>query len=760
MKIDIQEKDALDYHEFDQPGKIEVVPTKVLSSQLDLALAYSPGVAAPCKAIEKDKNEVYRYTSKGNLVGVISNGTAVLGLGNIGPDASKPVMEGKGVLFKKFAGIDVFDIEVDEEDPDEFIKIVKALEPTFGGINLEDIKAPESFKIEQELRDKMGIPVMHDDQHGTAIISAAGLLNALELTGKKIEDVKVVINGAGAAAISCSKLYLSLGLTLENLFLCDSKGVISTDRPNLSESKIVFARDTKATTLSEIIKGADVFIGLSVADVLKPEDLLAMADNPIVFALANPDPEINYELAVATRPDLIMGTGRSDHPNQVNNVLGFPYIFRGALDVRATTINEEMKLAAVFALAKLAKAPVPLVVKRAYNDKAMKFGKEYLIPKPLDPRLITTVSPAVAKAAIETNVAKKTITDWDQYEKELLTRLGIDQRLMMNVISRAKNDPKRVIFTEGDQYKVLKAAETLQNEGIAFPILLGSKEKIKAVCEEYQLHIGDARIIDLKDDSNDTLIEDYAKQFYLSQQRKGLNYDDCKKLMHGRNYFGNMLLKNGEGDALVTGLTREYSKCLIPALKIIGVAEGFKKVSGMFIISSKNKPYFFADTTVQEDPTAEEMVEIMELTASAVRIFHQEPRMAVLSYSNFGSSKGKVPEKARKVVELARKRLPDIIIDGDIQANVALNKDILAESYPFSKLADTGANTFIFPDLASGNIAYKLVMELGGADAIGPILMGMKKPVHILQLGSSSREIINIASIAVLHSQILDKAEK
>ena len=759
MKIEIQEKDALDYHELNQPGKIEVVPTKVLTSQLDLALAYSPGVAVPCKAIEKNKEDVYRYTAKGNLVGVVTNGTAVLGLGNIGPDASKPVMEGKAVLFKKFAGIDVFDIELDATDPDEFIKIVKSLEPTFGGINLEDIKAPESFKIEQVLRDKMGIPVMHDDQHGTAIISAAGLLNALELVDKKIDEVKIVVNGAGAAAISCSKLYFSLGVKEENLFLCDSKGVITTSREGLSESKARFARETKATTVSEIIKGADVFIGLSIADVLNADDLLAMASNPIVFALANPNPEIDYDLAIKTREDLIMATGRSDHPNQVNNVLGFPYIFRGALDVRSTSINEEMKLAAVFALAKLAKEPVPEIVKRAYNDKGMRFGREYLIPKPLDPRLITNVSTAVAKAAMESGVAKKPIDDWERYKKELLARIGIDQRLMMNVIARAKNEPKRVIFTEGDHYKVLKAAETLFFEGIAFPILLGNRKKINDIAAANHIDLKGLTIIDLNEEENTEKLAAFAKQFYEKQQRKGITYDECYKLMQSRNYFGNMLVDNGEGDALVTGLTKEYSKCLSPALKIIGVADGFNKVSGMFIISRKNKTYFFADTTVQENPTAEEIVEIMELTAGAVRIFHEEPRMAVLSYSNFGSAKGAVPTKAKKVVELARKKLPDIVIDGDIQANVALNKEIQQESYPFSALAERGANTLIFPDLASGNIAYKLVMQLGGADAVGPIVMGMKKPVHIVQLGSSIREIVNIASIAVLHAQILNKPE-
>jgi len=757
MKLKIKEKDVLDYHEFDQPGKIEVVPTKELSSQLDLALAYSPGVAIPCKAIEKNKEDSYRFTAKGNLVGVVTNGTAVLGLGNIGPDASKPVMEGKAVLFKKFAGIDVFDIELDATDPDEFIRIVQALEPTFGGINLEDIKAPESFKIEKELREKMNIPVMHDDQHGTAIISAAGLINALELVKKKISKVKVVVNGAGAAAISCSKLYCSLGLKKENLFLCDSKGVITTSRKNLNPSKAEFARDTKAKTLTDIIKGADVFVGLSVANVLSAKELKTMAKNPIVFALANPDPEIEYELAIKTRKDIIMATGRSDHPNQVNNVLGFPYIFRGALDVRATTINEEMKLASVKALAQLAKEPVPDLVKRAYNDKKMKFGRQYLIPKPLDPRLITTVSPAVAKAAIDSGVARKPIEDWEKYELQLQSRIGIDQKLMMSVIARARNDPKRIVFTEGDKYKILKAAETVNSEGIGFPVLLGNRKRIEELCLEHDINIDGCEVIDLSEAENEETLKSFAQKFYDMRKRKGLTYAECYKLMQSRNYFGNMMLKEDQVDALLTGLTKEYSKSLSPAIQITGVAKGFKKVSGMMIISSKNKNYFFADTTVQEDPTPEDMVEIIDLTAQAVRIFHEVPKVAVLSYSNFGSAKGKTPSKARKAVKLAREKFPEIVIDGDIQANIAINKEIQKEMYPFSKLVETGANTLIFPDLSSGNIAYKLVMELGGAQTVGPILLGMKKPVHIVQLGSSIREIVNIAAVAIIHSQILSK---
>ena len=760
MKLNIKKIDALDYHEFDQPGKIEVVPTKMVSSQMDLALAYSPGVAVPCKEIEKNPEDVYRYTSKGNLVGVISNGTAVLGLGDIGPEASKPVMEGKGVLFKKFAGIDVFDIEINEKDPDEFIKIVKSLEPTFGGINLEDIKAPESFKIERALKEKLNIPVMHDDQHGTAIISAAALLNALEVVGKKIEKIKLVVNGAGAAAVSCTKLYHCLGLKPENTIMCDSKGVIRSDRPELAESKKEFATDLDFNTLDEAVKNADVFIGLSVANVLTPAALKSMAKKPIVLALANPNPEIAYELAIETRKDIVMGTGRSDHPNQVNNVLGFPYIFRGALDVRATKINEEMKLAAVKALADLTKESVPEMVQRAYNDRKMAFGKNYIIPKPLDPRLITTISPAVAKAAMDSGVAKKPITDWGQYEQELEARLGLDQKLIASVISRAKHDPKRVIFAEGDNYKTLKAAEIISQEGIGYPILLGNRARIQQLINEYSLDIVECTIVDIDEDSEKARLQGFAEKFYELRQRKGHTYSECFKLMHTRNYFGSMMLKLGEADAMITGMTKDYSKSLSPALQIIGVADGYSKVSGMFIVSSKHRNYFFADTTVQVDPSAEEIVEIIDLSSQAVRFFNEEPRVAVLSYSNFGSTKGEIPKKAEEAVALAKKRFPELIIDGDIQANIAINKNIQQDIYPFSQLSEKGANTLIFPNLASGNIAYKLVMELGGAHAIGPVLMGMKKPIHILQLGSSIREIVNMTAVAVMHAQIMEKGNK
>jgi len=761
MKLKINKQDALDYHEQGQPGKIEVVPTKVMNSQMDLALAYSPGVAEPCNEIAKNKEDVYKYTAKGNLVGVITNGTAVLGLGNIGPDASKPVMEGKAVLFKKFAGIDVFDIEIDETDPDEFIKIVKALEPTFGGINLEDIKAPESFKIEKALIEEMTIPVMHDDQHGTAIISSAALLNALIVNGKKIEEVKLVVNGAGAAAISCSKLYKSLGVKGENIVMCDSKGVIRSDREGLDESKQEFATDKNLDTLNDAIKGADVFIGLSVGNILTPENLISMAKDPIVFALANPSPEISYELASKTRKDIIMATGRSDHPNQVNNVLGFPYIFRGALDVRATKINEEMKLAAVKAIANLAKEPVPDLVLKAYGNRTMGFGKYYLIPTPLDPRLIYTISPAVAKAAMDSGVAKKKIKDWETYENDLKRRIGADHKIVSNVISRAKQHLKRVVFAEADHYKILKAAEITQSEGIASPILLGNKDKIENLVNQYKIDLSGCTIIDPNDKSQVKTVEKYAQLYFELKKRKGLTLKECIKKMHSRNYYGPMMVEVGEADAFISGLTKDYATSLSPALQIIGRAEGVNKVSGMFVVSSKKGDFFFADTTVQLDPTAEDMVEIIDLTAQGVRIFTQEePRVAVLSYSNFGSSKGEVPEKAKKAVALTKEKFPELIIDGDIQANMAVNPEMQKDVYPFSEIAENGANTLIFPNLASGNIAYKLLMELGGADALGPILLGMKKPVHILQIGTSIREIVNMTAVAALHAQLMSKSKK
>jgi malate dehydrogenase (oxaloacetate-decarboxylating)(NADP+) len=752
MSIKIRRQDALDYHTQGQPGKIEVVPTKQLSTQIDLALAYSPGVAEPCKEIAANKEEVYKYTAKGNLVAVISNGTAVLGLGNIGPEASKPVMEGKGVLFKKFAGIDVFDIEIDQEDPDEFIKIVKALEPTFGGVNLEDIKAPECFKIETELRDKMNIPIMHDDQHGTAIISSAALLNALELVGKKIENTKLVMNGAGAAAISCSRLYIALGLKRENLIMCDSKGVIKNGRPDLDDTKKEFATNQNVTTLQEAIVGADVFVGLSKADVLVPADIMAMAKDPIVFALANPNPEIAYDVAKRTRPDLIMATGRSDHPNQVNNVLGFPYIFRGALDVRATEINEAMKLAAVKALAELAKEPVPDTVAKAYEVNKIEFGREYLIPKPLDPRLITTVSPAVAKAAMDSSIAKQHITDWSQYHKDLLKRIGIDEKLTSLLIEQAKQNPKRVVFADADNIKLLKAIQVIQDEQIAKPILLGDRKEIERLISEFNLELVDCKIVDPLEEVE--LTKKFTQAYYTKRQRKGVTQGDAEKMMQDRNAFGAMMVEFGEADALISGLTRDYSKTILPALQIIGLATGVKKVAGMYIILSKKGNFFVGDCTVNVNPTAEELVGIIGLVSRGARVFDVEPRVAVLSYSNFGSSNGDIPTKTREAVRLAKEKYPTLLIEGDIQANVALDVQLQREIYPFSSLAKEGANTLIFPNLESGNIAYKLLMEIGGAEAIGPILLGMKKPVHILQLGSSIREIVSMTAIAVVDAQL------
>ncbi len=754
MAIKIRKEDALKYHMGDQPGKIEVVPTKVLGSQYDLALAYSPGVAEPCLEIYKNIDDVYKYTAKGNLVGVISNGTAVLGLGNIGPEASKPVMEGKGVLFKKFAGIDVFDIEINETDPDKFVQIVKSLEPTFGGINLEDIKAPECFEIEEKLKKSLKIPVMHDDQHGTAIISGAGLINALEIVKKDISKIKIVVNGAGAAAVACTKIYIALGATPSNIIMCDSKGVIRTDRPDLSASKKEFATTQDLTTLQEAMHGCDFFVGLSIADCLTVDDIKAMANDPIVFALANPDPEIAYSVAVSARKDLIMATGRSDHPNQVNNVLGFPYIFRGALDVQATEINEEMKLSAAKAIASLAKEPVPEIVIKAYSADEIKFGREYLIPKPLDPRLLTFISPAVAKAAMETGVARKPIKDWLQYDLDLQKRMGIDQKLMSRIISRAKGDPKRVVFAEAHNPKILMAAQVIQDDKIGIPILLGKKKEILKIAEELHLDLKGCQICDPMEE--EAKMENFGQILYDKRKRKGMTLYESKKLMRDRNYFGSMMVELGEADAFISGLTKDYPKTIRPALQVIGTHDS-KRVAGMYIITNKKGTFFFADTTVNVNPTAEELVDIIRLTARAVRYLDVEPRIAVLSYSNFGSSAGEIPEKTAKAVKIIKERYPEIIIEGDIQANVALDTEIQQENYPFSSLAEKGANTFIFPNLASGNISYKLLTAIGGADSLGPILLGMKKPVHILQLASTVREIINMAALAVVDAQLHEK---
>ena len=750
-------KEALAYHQKGKPGKIEVIPTKPLSTQLDLALAYSPGVAEPCLEIEKDQANSYKYTAKGNLVGVISNGTAVLGLGNIGAEASKPVMEGKGVLFKNFAGIDVFDIEIDITDPKEFIRTVKALEPTFGGINLEDIKAPECFEIEQVLKKEMNIPVMHDDQHGTAIISAAGLLNALEIANKKIEEVLIVVNGAGASAISCTRLYVALGAKRENIVMLDSKGVLRKDREDIQSNalKLEFATDRKdLITLQDALKGADVFLGLSKGNIMGAEEVKSMNNNPIVFALANPTPEIPYDVAKAARKDIILATGRSDYPNQVNNVLGFPYIFRGALDVRATTINEEMKLAAVKALANMAKLPVPQSVKKAYNDNKIAFGESYFIPKPLDPRLITIVSPAVAKAAIDSGVAKICISDWEAYKKELEERIGINGGIVANMISSAKLNPKRVVYSDAENIPTLRAAETVLGEGIAIPILLGNKTKVQALIDSEELELEGCLIIDPFHE--DEKLEEYGTQLFEKRKRRGVTLKQGKRLVRDRSMFGAMMLENGQADAMISGITKDFPTSLTPPLQVLGKKEGVNKVAGMYLVKNDKNTFFFADTTTNIDPGVDELVEIIGLTAERVKSFDIEPRIAVLSYSNFGSAKGEIPTKTRLAVQKAKEKYPDLIIEGDIQANVALNTTLQQELYPFSELAEKGANTLIFPDLASGNIAYKLLSEIGGAEITGPILMGLNKPVHILQLGACDRDIVNLTAIAVVDAQKQD----
>ena len=746
-----RKQDALDYHSQGRPGKIQVVPTKPTNSQRDLSLAYSPGVAEPCLRIAENKEDVYKYTAKGNLVAVISNGSAVLGLGDIGPEAGKPVMEGKGLLFKIFADIDVFDLELDTQNIDEFVMIVKALEPTFGGINLEDIKAPECFEIERRLKECMSIPVMHDDQHGTAIISAAALINACEIQKKKLDKVKIVVNGAGAAAISCTRLYVSLGARKENIVMLDRSGVIRTDRDNLDGTKAEFATIRKINTLAEAVKDSDVFIGLSSPDVLTADMLKTMAKNPIVFAMANPDPEIAYELAIKTRKDIIMATGRSDYPNQVNNVLGFPYIFRGALDVRATGINEEMKKAAVIAIAELAKKTVPEAVNLAYNSKNLKFGKDYIIPKPIDLRLITSVSPAVAKAAMDSGIARKHITDWDAYNEELKTRLGLDDKLLRTITNKAKSSPKRVVFAEADNYKILKAAQIVRDEGIAIPILLGDKEKISQIMLENELELEGVVIINPLEDLN--TCNKYAELLYKKRQRRGVTLFESKKLMRDRNYFGAAMVQFGEADALISGLTKEYGSTIKPALQVIGIEEGVNRVAGMYMMLTKNGPVFFGDTTVNENPTVDELVDITILLDHSVKQFNVQPRIAMLSYSNFGSNDGIVPQKVRQAVQILHEKHKDIIVDGEMQANFAMNPDLLKDNYPFSSLVGAPANVLIFPNLESGNIAYKLLQELGGAEAVGPILLGLNKPVHILQLGSSVREIVNMVTIAVVDAQ-------
>lgn len=747
-----RKQDALDYHANGRPGKIEVVPTKSTNSQRDLTLAYSPGVAEPCLRIADNSEDVYKYTAKSNLVGVITNGTAVLGLGNIGPEASKPVMEGKGLLFKIYADIDVFDLEVNAKSVDEFVAIVKSLEPTFGGINLEDISAPSCFEIERRLKAEMNIPVMHDDQHGTAIISGAALINACQIQGKKLDKIKMVVNGAGAAAVSCSKIYLSLGVKKENLVMFDINGLITPERTDLDEIRMFFATDRKdIQSLSDAMKDADVFIGLSAGHVVTPDMLKKMAKNPIVFAMANPVPEIDYDVAIKARKDILMATGRADFPNQVNNVLGFPYIFRGALDVRATAINEEMKLAAVRAIAELAKKPVPEEVNLAYNTQNLKFGKDYIIPKPMDQRLITEVSSAVAKAAIESGVARKTIMDWDAYRENLRLRVGSDDRLLRNIANKAKQNPKRVVFAEADNYKILKAAQIVREEGIATPILLGNVSKIKNIIKHSDLELDDIEIIDPRIDA--VRLNEYADYLYAKRQRRGITLSEAHKLMNQRNYYGACMVQFGHADALISGLTKDYVSTVKPSLQIIGTAEGVNRVAGMYMMLTRKGPVFIGDATVNVDPTIQELVDITALIDHSVKQFNIKPRIAVLSYSNFGSNDGDIPLKTRETVRILHEKYPDMIVDGDMQANFALNPTLLADNFPFSTLNGAPANTLVFPNLESGNIAYKLLQEIGDAEAVGPILLGLKKSVHILQLGSSVREIVNMVTIAVVDAQ-------
>ena len=749
----IRKQDALDYHASGRPGKIEVVPTKPYSSQRDLSLAYSPGVAEPCLKIAENKDDVYKYTSKSNLVAVISNGTAVLGLGDIGPEASKPVMEGKGLLFKIFADIDVFDIEIDAKDPELFIQTVKAIAPTFGGINLEDIKAPEAFEIERRLKEELDIPVMHDDQHGTAIISSAALLNALELARKKIDRVKVVISGAGASALSCAKLYVALGVKVSNIFMYDSKGLIGAFRDDLDEMKSFFGVHTKDVSFDQAFKGADVFLGLSRGGLVNKEMIKKMAKDPIVFALANPDPEISYKDATSVRKDIIMATGRSDHPNQVNNVLGFPFIFRGALDVRATSINEAMKLAAVKAIATLAKEPIPDEVIQAYGEKNISFGRDQIIPKPLDPRLIYSVAPAVARAAMESGVAKHPIKDWQRYEAELKARLGLDNELLRNITSKAQSNPKKVVFAEADNIKILKAAQVAYDEGVAFPILLGERKIIQQLMEEYGVELPDATILDPKSEEEDERRTAFGKEFFQRRKRKGLTEFEAIKLMRERNHFGAMMVDMGFADAMITGLTRSYRSSVRPLLQIIGMDANVKTAAGMYILNTKRGPLFLADTTVNLNPSAEQIAEITVNVAKTIQNLKVKPVIAMLSYSNFGSSPGPDSEKMTEAVKLLHSNHPNLVVDGEIQANFALNSEMLLDKFPFSNLANKEVNTLIFPNLSAGNIAYKLIQQMTDSDSVGPILIGLRKSIHVVQLGASVREIINMVKVAVIDAQ-------
>lgn len=752
-------EEALHYHAKGRPGKIEVIPSKETASQKDLTLAYSPGVADPCLEIAANPEDIYKYTAKGNLVAVISNGTAVLGLGDIGPGASKPVMEGKGLLFKIYADIDVFDLELNTKDVDEFVRTVKILEPTFGGVNLEDISAPECFEIEERLKAELNIPVMHDDQHGTAIISAAALLNALEIVGKDIAQIKIIINGAGASATSCTRLYCSLGAKKENILMFDSKGLIHPSRTNLDGRKSEFANGhyPAETTLTEALVGADVFVGLSKGNILTEEMITPMAKDLIVFAMANPTPEIAYEKAMHARKDIIFATGRSDYPNQVNNVLGFPYIFRGALDVRSKVINEEMKLAAVYALADLAKKPVPDIVNLAYGQDNLVFGREYIIPKPVDPRLLTTVAPAVARAAMETGVAKFPIQDWDAYELQLSKRLGLDNTLMKVIINKAKTKPKRVVLADAENLSVLKAAKEVREEGIATPILLGNREVIEQMLADNKIDLPNVEIIDpyvpaTKEDKARSAR--YSEEFFLRRQRQGYNKAEAQKIIRRRNYFGSMMVDMGDADAMIGGMSRNYPDTVRPALQTIGRKEDVQKVSGMYILMTRFGPLFLADTTVNFNPTAEEIVEIAELSAKQVEKFNIKPRIALITYSNFGSADGDDAKKMKKAVQMLKQRNPKMIVDGEMQAHLPFNLDLMKENHPFSDLAEQGANVLIFPNLSSSNIAYNLVKEIADIEKIGPILLGLKKPVHVVQLGSTTREIVNMIAIAVVDAQM------
>jgi malate dehydrogenase (oxaloacetate-decarboxylating)(NADP+) len=752
MPSDNFRKEALEYHSKGRPGKVQVVPTKPTQTKRDLSLAYSPGVAEPCLEIAHNQQDVYKYTAKGNLVAVITNGTAVLGLGNIGAHAAKPVMEGKGLLFKIYADIDVFDIELNTTNVDEFVRTVKILEPTFGGVNLEDIKAPECFEIETRLRKELNIPIMHDDQHGTAIVSGAGLINALEIVGKKIHKILLVMNGAGAAAISCAKIFIALGVKPENIIMFDSKGVLDESRDDLDELKKIFVTKRKVKSLEDAMKGADVFIGLSKANVINKKMIQSMARNPVVFAMANPDPEIEYHEAVESRPDVIVATGRSDYPNQVNNVLGFPYIFRGALDVRATSINEPMKLAAVKAIAALAHEPVPENVKSAYDDMSLEFGRSYIIPKPVDPRLLTGVSIAVAKAAIESGVAQRIITDWEAYTVELEGRLGKDNRFIRFITEKAKKNPKRVVFAEAENYDILKAAQLSRDEGIAIPILLGTKSRVLEIMDEHNLDLKDCLIIDPynHDEENREL---YAQQFYAQRQRKGTTLHEARKLMTMRNYYGCMMIKNGRADALISGMTRNYPSTIRPALQAIGKRDDTHIVAGLYIMLTRRGPIFLADTTINLDPDAEDIAAICKLTCDEVREYNITPRVALLSYSNFGSTNGETPKKMQDALKIIREQDPTLIVDGEMQAKFALNPNLLKEHYPFSTLAGEPANVLIFPKLSAGNIAYNLMQEIGEGEVIGPVLVGMKKSIHILQIGSKVRDILNMVTLAVVDAQ-------